>query len=185
MTSQFRSKKNGDALWTAAGRTSTTLLKRRSFLFRWVVEPGSYILDCICVYLQALHSADASFKLLSMPLTLSLFWEALAPPTQLGKNNPFSRFFKVSGYITTSSAPHPLCRKTLWDLAFLAYYVIFFAFFRTSLALRVSRPAARYFRVRRHKTDRFCEQLYSIIYFLVFGAWGCVSFQLLYDWDAY
>ncbi|KAF9557254.1 longevity-assurance protein 1 [Agrocybe pediades] len=143
----------------ASRSTRVAPLTRRAL--RWAVDPAS------------------AFKILIRPVMLYAVWTFLPRQVRPDIPNPFARIFLLSGYITTSSPDRPLYRKTWWDLAFVAYYSVFFAFFRTSFALNVSRPAAKYFRVRRQKIDRFCEHLYSVVYFFTFGAWGYRVMQQL------
>lgn len=115
-----------------------------------------------------------SFKMLLFPLVLSLNWKLLAPYFSPGVENPFA-IFMLPGYVRTSSPSDPLYRKSWWDIPFIAYYIIIFSFFRESLALKVSRPLAKYFGIRNvTKTDRFAEQTYALIYWSIFGAWGYV-----------
>lgn len=73
-------------------------------------------------------------------------------------------------------------------------YIVVFSFIRESLSSKVSRPLAKYFGIRNeNKIDRFAEQMYALVYFTVFGAWGYrVMAQLpsyWYNtsafWDAY
>ncbi|KAF8913991.1 TLC domain-containing protein [Gymnopilus junonius] len=127
----------------------------RSAWVRWAVEPV------------------ASFKLLLLPIVLHLNWELVAPYVNPGIENPFSGLFLLKGRVPGSPPEDPRYQKSWWDLAFLAYYVVFFSFVRESLALRVSRPAAKYFGLKREtKVDRFGEQTYALFYFAAFGTWG-------------
>jgi len=92
-----------------------------------------------------------------------------------GIPNPFAPIFLLSGHIPTSSRDDVRYRKTWWDIAFLGYYVVFFSFVREILAIKVSRPLAKYFGLKREsKIDRFGEQTYALFYFAFFGAWGYV-----------
>jgi len=97
----------------------------------------------------------------------------LAPP---GIPNPFANIFLIAGRVPGSSDTDPRYQKSYWDLAFIAYYVVFWSFVRQSLSSRVSQPIAWHFGIRKPaKMDRFCEQAYALIYFTAFGAWGWVS----------
>ncbi|KAH9474447.1 Sphingosine N-acyltransferase lac1 [Psilocybe cubensis] len=127
-----------------------------SIFVRWAIDP----------YL--------SFKLLLIPIVLFLNWELLSYcRISVGIYNPFQGIFLLSGYIPTSSPDDPRYRKSWWDIAFVAYYIVFFSFVREYLSLKVGRPLANYFRLRREsKVDRFAEQTYAFLYFMVFGAWG-------------
>jgi len=70
-------------------------------------------------------------------------------------------------------------QKSWWDLLFLAYYIIFFAFVRQTIIIYIARPLAKYFGLRRpEKINRFGEQTYALFYFTVFGAWGYVRSSL-------
>ncbi|KJA30185.1 hypothetical protein HYPSUDRAFT_196442 [Hypholoma sublateritium FD-334 SS-4] len=160
---------------TPASRAFATYTANRSILVRWVVQPA------------------LSFKMLLLPLVLSLNWKLLAPYFSPGVENPFAIFI-LPGYVPTSSPSDPLYRKTWWDIPFIAYYIIIFSFFRESLALKVSRPLAKYFGIRNvTKTDRFAEQTYALIYWSIFGAWGyrvmsqlpTYWFNTAAFWDAY
>ncbi|KJA30181.1 hypothetical protein HYPSUDRAFT_32286 [Hypholoma sublateritium FD-334 SS-4] len=156
-------------------RASAAHAANRSALIRWVVQPA------------------LAFKLLLLPLLLWVNWMLVAPYLNPGVGNPFSVFI-ISGHIPTSSPSDPLYRKTWWDLPFIAYYIVVFSFIRESLSSKVSRPLAKYFGIRNeNKIDRFAEQMYALVYFTVFGAWGYrVMAQLpsyWYNtsafWDAY
>jgi very-long-chain ceramide synthase len=59
------------------------------------------------------------------------------------------------------------------DLAFVAFYTVFLSFTREFLMQRVIRPwAIRCGIVRRAKQSRFMEQVYTAIYFGIFGPLG-------------
>lgn len=114
-----------------------------------------------------------SFKMLLLPLILWLNWAILSPYAFPGSGNPFS-IFMISGYIPDSEG-EPLYRKTWWDVPFIAYYIVIFSFIRQYLSIKFSRPLAKYFGIRSEsKLDRFSEQVYSMIYWSIFGAWGFV-----------
>ncbi|KAF9485267.1 longevity assurance proteins LAG1/LAC1 [Pholiota conissans] len=138
---------------------------QRSAFIRWAIDPA------------------LSFKICLLPVILWLNWKLLAPYADPGAPNPFS-IFLISGYIPTSSPEDPRYRKTWWDIPFIMFYVVFFSFVRQTLAIRVSRPLAKYFGLRSEgKLDRFGEQMYAFLYFMVFGAWGYrVMLQLPTYW---
>ena len=107
-------------------------------------------------------------------------WELLSPYLEPELPNPFAPIFLISGYIPDSKLDDPRYQKTFWDLAFLAYYVIFFSFIRETISIYVSKPAAKYFGLKRpSKIDRFGEQIYALFYFMIFGAWGYVRAFLI------
>jgi len=107
-------------------------------------------------------------------------WEFLSPYVEQNLSNPFAHIFLISGYISDSKSDDPHYQKSYWDLLFLLYYVVFFSFVRETLAIYVSKPAARYFGLKRaSKIDRFGEQTYALFYFMIFGAWGYVRLSVL------
>ena len=106
---------------------------------------------------------------------LYLNWELVAPYVEPGISNPFAGLFLLKGRVPGSPPEDPRYQKSWWDLAFLAYYVVFFSFVRETLAAKVSRPLAKYFGLKREsKIDRFAEQAYAVVYFMVSGTWGYV-----------
>ncbi|KAF8812532.1 longevity assurance proteins LAG1/LAC1 [Phlegmacium glaucopus] len=139
----------------ASPSIANAVTPRPSVWIRWAIDPST------------------SIKFLLLPVLLYANWEFLSLFVELGFSNPFANIFLISGYCPDSKPDEPLYRKTYWDLAFLLYYVVFFSFAREMLAIYVSKPAARYFRLKRaSKIVRFGEQTYSIFYFMFFGAWG-------------
>ncbi|KAK2798323.1 hypothetical protein FQN50_008879 [Emmonsiellopsis sp. PD_5] len=59
------------------------------------------------------------------------------------------------------------------DLAFVAFYMVVLSFTREFLMQRVIRPWARYCGIKgKGKTSRFMEQVYTAIYFGIFGPYG-------------
>ncbi|KAH9482739.1 Sphingosine N-acyltransferase lac1 [Psilocybe cubensis] len=140
----------------AVSTAFNALRDQRSVFVRWAIDPA------------------ISFKLLLIPVVLYLNWELLSYfGVETGYPNPFSKIFLLSGYVPTSTPEDPRYQKTWWDLAFVGYYVVFFSFVRETLSLKISRPAAKYFGLRREaKIDRFSEQAYALFYFMFFGAWG-------------
>ncbi|KAI9373022.1 TLC domain-containing protein [Aspergillus egyptiacus] len=59
------------------------------------------------------------------------------------------------------------------DIAFVSFYMIVLSFTREFLMQRVIRPLAVYSGIRgKGKTARFMEQVYTAIYFAVFGPYG-------------
>ncbi|EEB94864.1 hypothetical protein MPER_06257, partial [Moniliophthora perniciosa FA553] len=73
-----------------------------------------------------------------------------------------------------SSPPEdPRYAKSYFDLLFVAYHVVFFSFVRQVITINLCRPLAKRFGIRKEtKLDRFGEQGYAVVYFLVMGAWG-------------
>lgn len=59
------------------------------------------------------------------------------------------------------------------DVAFVSFYIVVLSFTREFLMQRVIRPAAIYCGIRsRAKQSRFMEQVYTAIYFSIFGPYG-------------
>ena len=149
---------------------------KRPLWIRWAVDPStSFILHTYKLsYNFWCYFKGASIKLLLFPIMLYANWEFLSSFLELGTSNPFANIFFISGYLPDSKPDDPHYRKSFWDLAFLLYYIVFFSFIRETIAIYVSRPAAKYFGLKRSKFDRFGEQTYALFYFTIFGAWGYV-----------
>jgi acyl-CoA-dependent ceramide synthase len=106
---------------------------------------------------------------------LYINWELLSPYLAPGIPNPFGGFFLISSRLPWSTDEHPLYAKSYQDILFLGYNVVFFSLVRQVVAVKLSRPIAKYFGLKREtKLDRFGEQGYALVYFMVFGAWGFV-----------
>lgn len=59
------------------------------------------------------------------------------------------------------------------DISFVAFYTVFLSFTREFLMQRVIRPWALYCGIRgRAKISRFMEQVYTAMYFAIFGPFG-------------
>ncbi|KAM6495801.1 TLC domain containing protein [Amanita muscaria] len=139
----------------------------RAFWLRWAIDPS------------------AAFKLLLVPVVMYVNWELLTPAVvSPALPNPFAPFFLLSGRIPTTSNEEPRYAKSYYDVLFIIYYVIFWSMIRQWLTLKLSRPLARYFRIRKEaKINRFGEQAYAFLYFLAFSAWGYrVTTQLPTYW---
>ncbi|KAF9008986.1 TLC domain-containing protein [Cyathus striatus] len=132
----------------------------------WAVEPAS------------------SIKLLIIPIVGYFNWQILSPYVSPGAPNPFAHVFLLSGHVSASAPNDSRYAKSYYDLLFLAYYIIFFSLVRQSLYIYVSRPLAKYFGLKRSaKIERFGEQFYALVYFMIFGAWGYrVMSQLPTSW---
>ncbi len=136
-----------------------------------------------------------AFKLLIVPVVLYVNWEVLAP--WLGKSlepilspilgpypdaqsaNPFGVFFLLSHYIPTSTSDDPRYQKGWFDLAFIAYHIVFWSMVRQFVTINICRPIAKYYGIRKEgKLDRFGEQGYAVFYFFIMGCWGLVSSHL-------
>jgi very-long-chain ceramide synthase len=107
---------------------------------------------------------------------LYINWEILTPYVAPDLPNPFAAFMFLSGPIPTSASDEQRYTKSWLDIIFIAYYIVFFSFVRQTITLKLCRPAARYFGLKKQaKIDRFGEQGYALIYFAVMGIWGVVS----------
>ncbi|KAF7316164.1 Longevity assurance proteins LAG1/LAC1 [Mycena indigotica] len=123
---------------------------------RWAVEP-----------VQAA-------KLLVAPLLGSAVW-SLASPT---RPNPFSAFYTISNRVDGTRYA-----KSWLDLVFVAYYVVFFSWFRQIVVVSIGRRAALYLGVRkRGKVVRFGEQTYAFVYYSIASAWGLHVMRELPTW---
>jgi acyl-CoA-dependent ceramide synthase len=84
--------------------------------------------------------------------------------------------FLLSGKVPTSDPDDPRYAKDWCDLLFLAYNIVFFSCFRQLVTVNICRPVAKYYGLKKEaKLDRFGEQGYAVVYFLLTGAWGFVS----------
>lgn len=122
--------------------------------WRWVVNPVS------------------SFKLLAISVILYLNWELVTPNIAPGLSNPLRPLLFIS-YPVGSDTGEVQYAKGYLDLAFIAYYIVFFSFVRQIIIIHACQPIARYFGVKRQaKLERFGEQGYALVYFAIMGAWG-------------
>ncbi|KAG8836214.1 hypothetical protein FRC17_008950 [Serendipita sp. 399] len=107
--------------------------------------------------------------MLGVPILLYFNWTLVAPHV----DNPFSHVLFVSNRLPDSADGVPVYGKSYWDLAFIAYYIIFFAFFRQSLTIYFLKPLARHYGIKKEsKIERFAEQGYAVIYFTLSGSLG-------------
>lgn len=122
-----------------------------------------------------------AFIILALPVVLHFNWVLVAPYVgQPGQTDPYGKIFRLQGRIPSSPPDDPLYRKTYWDLAFIAYYVVFFSFVRQLITVNISTPIAKYFGLRKEaKINRFGEQMYAFWYFMISGACGVVRGFLL------
>lgn len=88
--------------------------------------------------------------------------------------NPFTPFIFISHLVPDSDPADLRYQKGWLDLLFLAYHVFFYSFVRQVLAVKISHRIAEHFGVKKVKRDRFGEQVYAVIYFLINGLWGYV-----------
>ncbi|KAH9938181.1 TLC domain-containing protein [Fomitopsis serialis] len=133
--------------------------------FRWVVVPWS------------------SFKILLLVVVLHLNWEVLTPYVAPGVPNPFTPLLLISHYIPTSSPDDPRYAKGFLDLAFVAYYIVFWSWVRQVVTLHICRSIAQWFGIKKQaKLARFGEQGYAMAYFAVMGSWGIRIMAQLPTW---
>lgn len=144
---------------------------------RWAVQPSTLLI--LVSYFSSYFHLGSAFKLVLLPIVLYVNWELVSPYIKPGVQNPFGSIFLLSGRIPSSLDENPLYAKTYEDLLFIAYYVVFFSLVRQLIAIKTCRPIARYFGIKRKaKLDRFGEQGYALVYFLVSGIWGYVSVSI-------
>jgi hypothetical protein len=128
---------------------------------------------------RSLRRPAPAFKVLLLPIVLYVNWELVSPYVEPGIKNPFGSLFLITGHISSSPPGKPLYAKSYGDLLFIAFHIVFFSLVRQLIAVKACHPIARYFGLKREaKLDRFGEQGYALVYFMVFGAWGFVSVPL-------
>ncbi|KAK2776717.1 hypothetical protein FQN53_002509 [Emmonsiellopsis sp. PD_33] len=106
----------------------------------------------------------------TIPLLLLLVFVSLyaANPTE---SNIIHHFLFLS-YKTPASSPERY-GKGLWDLAFVAFYIILLSFTREFIMQELLRPLAQRCGIKpRGKQLRFMEQMYTAIYFGIMGPAG-------------
>ena len=128
----------------------------------------------------------SSLRILLVPVFLHVNWIIFTPLIlSHPPPSPFAPLLFIS-YPTpspTDDSTDPRYRKGWLDLAFLAYYVIFFSFVRQFILYKICYPIAQYAGIRKKgKLARFGEQGYAIIYFSFFGAWGLRTMSRLPTW---
>jgi len=124
-------------------------------------------------WLAWVTSPAAALKVLALPILLSFNWQLVARYVSPPIANPFAPFFTLGGYVDGSDPADPRYGKTLGDVAFLAYYVVFFSLCRQLVVFDLGVPVARFFGLRKPaKILRYGEQLYALLYYSAFGAWG-------------
>ncbi|KAF8605523.1 longevity assurance proteins LAG1/LAC1 [Ceratobasidium sp. AG-I] len=126
----------------------------------------------------------SSLKLLLIPVVLYLNFELVDRYIhKIPYNNPFAPLLFISYYLPDSSSSDPRYAKGFLDLAFVAYYVIFFSFVRQSVTIYIIIPFARALGINREsKLDRFAEQGYAVLYFGTFGSLGLYVMSQLPTW---
>ncbi|KAJ7435278.1 longevity assurance proteins LAG1/LAC1 [Mycena latifolia] len=135
---------------------------------RWAVEPTK------------------ALPIVLVPIVLFLNWEFLVPHLaqifgahDIPKENPLAPLLLLSHRVP---GERRYARGT-GDLAFVAYHVVVFSLVRQVITVNVGRHVGRFFGlVRAGKLDRFGEQAYAFVYFLVFGAWGVRVMSQLPTW---
>ncbi|KAI0335437.1 longevity assurance proteins LAG1/LAC1 [Cubamyces sp. BRFM 1775] len=157
----YNSKNGPPVRWSTESRGFWQDIKS----LRWVVVPSS------------------SLKILLLVFVLWANWELLAPYIGKDLQNPFAPLIFISHRIPDTPDSDPRYQKGYFDLAFIAYYVVFWSFIRQSITIYICRPLAKWFGIRREtKLDRFGEQGYAVIYFLVMGLWGMRIMSQLPTW---
>lgn len=106
-----------------------------------------------------------------LSIFLSLF--ALNPT----ESNPIHNLIFLSYKLSTPAGAAPdtpvLYEKGLWDIGFVAFYIVVLSFTREFIMQELLRPLARYAGLKsKGKQARFMEQMYTAIYFAFVGPWG-------------
>lgn len=91
-----------------------------------------------------------------------------------GEQNPLHRALFLSYPLGPDYAGGPnMYGKGKADIAFVSFYMIVLSFTREFLMQRLIRPMANWFGIsKRAKQARFMEQVYTAMYFSVFGPLG-------------
>jgi very-long-chain ceramide synthase len=110
-----------------------------------------------------------------LPLAILFVFGTLfaANPTSA---NPIWHFIFLSYEIprTATTPPDQATQygKGLWDIAFVAFYIVVLSFTREFIMQELLRPLAQYAGLKKPKQARFMEQMYTAIYFGVLGPAG-------------
>ncbi|KAG8725171.1 hypothetical protein FRC09_006794 [Ceratobasidium sp. 395] len=134
--------------------------------------------------LKWMREPASSFKLLMIPvMSYSGFELVTRYIFQYTCKNPFAPLLFISYYLPDSEVLDPRFDKGWLDLAFLAYYVIFFSFVRQSVTIYILIPWAKSLGIRKEsKLDRFAEQGYAVFYFGIFGSLGIYIMSGMPTW---
>ncbi|KAI0796696.1 TLC domain-containing protein [Abortiporus biennis] len=131
---------------------------------RWVVVPSS------------------SLKLLLIPIALWANWELLSPFVAKGLPNPFAPLLFIS-HPVPSPPDDPRYQKGYLDLAFIAYYVVVWSWFRQAIILHIWKPFGRSYGIKKNaKLDRLGEQGHAMVYFAITAIWGWRIMRSLPTW---
>ncbi|KAI0832388.1 TLC domain-containing protein [Trametes gibbosa] len=150
-------------------------------ILRWSTESRGFWADIKSLRWVVVPSS--SLKVLLFVFILWANWELVAPHVAPGLSNPFAPLLFISHRIPGTSDDDPRYQKGWLDLAFLAYYIVFWSFIRQTITLYFFRPLAKWFGIRREtKLDRFGEQGYAVLYFAFTGAWGMRIMAQLPTW---
>ena len=137
-------------------------------------KPGSLLVQNLMTILES------SFTMLLLVVVLYCNWELITPYVSPGAPNPFAPLLFISHRIPTSPPDDPRYAKGYLDLVFIAYYVVFWSWFRQVATLYICWPLARWFGVRKTaKLARFGEQGYAVLYFAFMGTWGIVRVSMM------
>ncbi|WWC93633.1 hypothetical protein V866_000468 [Kwoniella sp. B9012] len=128
---------------------------------RWMLVPSSaLILALIPVILYINHNMLVQYGLLK-------------PNT----SNPFRHLLFISG-----EQPDGRYTKSIYDFAFLGYYVVFWSFVRQFVTIHILRPMAIALGIKGGKIMRFLEQGYAVFYFSILGTLGIFVMRGLPTW---
>ncbi|KDN47483.1 hypothetical protein RSAG8_03623, partial [Rhizoctonia solani AG-8 WAC10335] len=145
-------------------------------------KPSSFWHDVITM--RWMREPASSFKLLLIPLALYGNFELITRYIlKQPYSNPFAPLLFISHRLSDSEPSDPRYGKGWLDLAFLAYYVIFFSFARQLVTIHIIKPFAQRLGIHREsKLDRFAEQGYAVLYFGIFGSLGLFVMSQMPTW---
>lgn len=121
------------------------------------------------------------FKTIALKYTWSLPLALLIAILSLyainpSESNPLHHFIFLSYKLPLEPSADPESQtqygKGLWDIAFVAFYIIVLSFTREFIMQQFLRPLARRCSVPRVKEARFMEQAYTALYFAILGPAG-------------
>ena len=137
--------------------------KARSFFRRWKDLSFRHTWANPLILILLLLSAYAINPSPTNPLYSAIFLSYPLPPSD--------PLIPVSIRLDPSAPRH--YGKGRADFAFVGFYIIVLSFTREFLMQRLIRPIALHFGIRsRAKQNRFMEQVYTALYFAVFGPLG-------------
>ncbi|ODQ81186.1 hypothetical protein BABINDRAFT_160578 [Babjeviella inositovora NRRL Y-12698] len=120
----------------------------------------------------ALKELSTRYTWLPPLFILGLVWVMFLLSGNYTETNPLHQFVTLS-YAIPGTEPQEY-GKGLKDLSFVAFFIVFFTFFREFAMQMVLRPiAVNWFGITKEgKLNRFMEQTYSMLYYGTMGPFG-------------